>query len=94
MLTAKRPGQSTTPRLLTPHFPLTLAHEAPVCCYCRYSMATPSISDSDPFSDSIEHVLEHGPVAESVLVVGRDASLTLATDSLIVLGTHLALLLP
>lgn len=50
-------------------------------------MARPSLSDSNPFDDPIEHVADHGTLEESVLVVGRDASLTLATDSLIVLGT-------
>ena len=49
-------------------------------------MATPSISDSDPFRDPIEYNTEDEIAAESVLAVGRDASLTLATDSLIVLG--------
>ena len=55
-------------------------------------MDTPSISDSDPFSDPIGHVAEHEAGADSVLVVGRDASLTLATDSLIVLGIFFAFL--
>ena len=50
-------------------------------------MDAPSLSDSDPFSDPIEHAARDEAAADSVLVVGRDASLTLATDSLIVLGT-------
>jgi hypothetical protein len=50
-------------------------------------MDAPSLSDSDPFSDPIEHAVQNKAVGDSVLVVGRDASLTLATDSLIVLGT-------
>ena len=51
-------------------------------------MDAPSLSDSDPFSDPVEHAVQNEAVADSVLVVGRDASLTLATDSLIVLGTY------
>lgn len=50
-------------------------------------MAPPSISDSNPFSDPVEQVGGNDSLEDSVLVVGRDASLTLATDSLIVLGT-------
>lgn len=45
-------------------------------------MASVLSSDSDPFADPI---LEEGFV--ETLVVGRNASLTLGTDSLIVLGT-------
>ena len=53
-------------------------------------MDAPSLSDSDPFSDPIEHAAQHEAAADSVLVVGRDASLTIATDSLIVLGTSIS----
>lgn len=45
-------------------------------------MASVLSSDSDPFADPI---IEEGFV--ETLVVGRNASLTLGTDSLIVLGT-------
>ena len=43
-------------------------------------------SDNDPFEDpiSVEEQSDYGE--ESTLVVGRNASLTLGTDSLIVLG--------
>lgn len=51
-------------------------------------MASLSPSGSDPFIDPIEEVVEDEALEDSVLVVGRDASLTLATDSLIVLGSH------
>ena len=51
-------------------------------------MAPLSLSGSDPFIDPIEEVGGDGVLEDSVLVVGRDASLTLATDSLIVLGSH------
>ena len=49
-------------------------------------MAPPSIADSDPFKDPIAPLEENDLGGGSTLVVGRDASLTLATDSLIVLG--------
>ena len=51
-------------------------------------MAPSSLSGSDPFIDPIEDVARNEALEDSVLVVGRDASLTLATDSLIVLGSH------
>ena len=57
-------------------------------------MAPPSIADSDPFSDPILPVGEDDLVGDSTLVVGRDASLTLATDSLIVLGRPINLSIP
>lgn len=52
--------------------------------------------DNDPFADPITTVIQPNDAASDTLVVGRSASLTLGTDSLIVLGTHpttLALLL-
>ena len=42
--------------------------------------------DSDPFADPSIHETQHDQVEESTLTVGRNASLTLGTDSLIVLG--------
>ena len=60
----------------------------PLCCCFRCYMASLSPSGSDPFIDPIEEVVEDEALEDSVLVVGRDASLTLATDSLIVLGSH------
>lgn len=51
-------------------------------------MAPSSLSGSDPFIDPIEKVAGNEALEASVLVVGRDASLTLATDSLIVLGSR------
>ena len=50
-------------------------------------MAPSSLSGSDPFIDPIDEVAANEALEDSVLVVGRDASLTLATDSLIVLGS-------
>jgi len=49
-------------------------------------MAPSSIAESDPFKDPVVPAVEHDFVGDSTLLVGRDASLTLATDSLIVLG--------
>lgn len=51
-------------------------------------MAPSSVSGSDPFKDPVAQGAEGSPdsVGGSTLTVGRDASLTLATDSLIVLG--------
>jgi len=50
-------------------------------------MTTNSISESDPFADPGGLVEDSGNfVAESTLNVGRNASLTLGTDALIVLG--------
>lgn len=50
-------------------------------------MAPSSLAHSDPFVDPVQMV-EDDYVEGSTLPVGRDASLTLATDSLIVLGRH------
>ena len=49
-------------------------------------MAPPSIAGSDPFQDPVAPLEEGDAVDSSTLVVARDTSLTLATDSLIVLG--------
>ena len=51
-------------------------------------MAPLSLSGSDPFIDPIEQVVGDEALEDSVLAVGRDASLTLATDTLIVLGSR------
>ena len=45
-----------------------------------------SVVDSDPFVDPIQTPDDHDYAEASTLPVGRNASLTLATDSLIVLG--------
>lgn len=46
-----------------------------------------SVLPSDPFADPIQ-AAEHGSYLEaSTLAVGRSASMTLATDSLIILGS-------
>ncbi len=51
-------------------------------------MTSPSLSDSDPFASHSVLASSEGEYVEgATLPVGRDASLTLATDSLIVLGT-------
>lgn len=47
-----------------------------------------SVASSDPFSDSIHTSEDYEYAVGSTLHVGRDASLTLATDSLIVLGVQ------
>ena len=53
-------------------------------------MTTESNLDSDPFADP--HLDDqHHFVTDSTLNVGRNASLTLGTDSLIVLGMPLSM---
>ena len=49
-------------------------------------MAPMSLADSDPFVDPVNSVADHDYTEAWTLPVGRSASLTLATDSLIVLG--------
>ena len=49
-------------------------------------MAPTSIADSDPFVDSVTTASDRDYTEGWTLPVGRSASLTLATDSLIVLG--------
>lgn len=51
-------------------------------------MAPTSLADSDPFVDPINAASGHDYTEAWTLPVGRSASLTLATDSLIVLGMH------
>lgn len=41
---------------------------------------------ADPFQDPSATASQHDGVEDATLVVGRDASLTLGTDSLVVLG--------
>ena len=54
-------------------------------------MTTPSLSDSDPFASDSHLAPSEGDYVEgATLPVGRDASLTLATDALIVLGMDTA----
>jgi hypothetical protein len=48
----------------------------------------------DPRTNSEDNGDEQAPVVESTLVVGRNASLTLGTDSLIVLGEYSIRALP
>ncbi len=52
-------------------------------------MAPASVAESDPFADPSHMSQDHEYGEASTLPVGRNASLTLATDSLIVLGTLL-----
>ncbi len=40
----------------------------------------------DPFVDPVHHEQHQRPIEDSTLIAGRTASLTLGTDSLIVLG--------
>lgn len=50
---------------------------------------TPMAADNpfvDPVASSEEHGRNHSSAIDSTLAVGRNASLTLGTDSLIVLG--------
>lgn len=48
-----------------------------------------SLSDSDPFGDPISAAEDQDYIEGATLPVGRSASLTLATDSLIVLGVYM-----
>lgn len=54
------------------------------------TMTTNLSSSGDPFVDpqsaTEDHTSDHAFAADATLVVGRNASLTLGTDSLIVLG--------
>ena len=55
--------------------------------YLYAIMTSSSLSDSDPFASESNLASSDGEYVEgATLPVGRDASLTLATDSLIVLG--------
>ena len=49
-------------------------------------MSDPDLITADPFADPSVHSSQHDPAEDSTLEVGRNASLTLGTDSLIVLG--------
>ena len=51
-------------------------------------MAPTSLADSDPFVDPVNIANDHDYTDGWTLPVGRSASLTLATDSLIVLGVQ------
>ena len=53
-----------------------------------------SVADTDPFVDPIPASEDGTYVEGSTLAVGRSASLTLATDSLIVLGQSLSASIP
>ena len=52
-------------------------------------MSTGDAIISNPFADPSPHEDDHRFVQDSTLTVGRNASLTLGTDSLIVLGIGL-----
>ncbi len=62
------------------------------CCSYQCAMATPSTLPDNPFvdpsSEEEELAADHAFAANSTLPVGKNASLTLGTDSLIVLGEH------
>ena len=49
-------------------------------------MASTSLIESDPFVDPVNPTSDHDYTEGQTLPVGRSAYLTLATDSLIVLG--------
>ena len=53
-------------------------------------MASPALPGSDPFADPVHDEEENDSMDAWTLNVGRDASLTLATDSLIILGMSAA----
>ena len=58
-------------------------------------MISGNLTDSNPFADPSIHENQRDLAEESTLTVGRNASLTLGTDSLIVLGqSYSAYLLP
>ena len=52
-------------------------------------MTRPIADDSEnPFKDPVGGHSQSNDLADNTLVVGRDVSLTLGADSLVVLGTH------
>ena len=90
-LSKKSPGRVA--RGSSSSFPRTTTNTPPSTAHYDYTtylyaiMMTTSLSDSDPFaSNSNLSPSEEDYVEGATLPVGRDASLTLATDSLIVLG--------
>ena len=56
-------------------------------------MASPALPGSDPFADPVHNGHDNDSMDAWTLNVGRDASLTLATDSLIILGMSIAWML-
>lgn len=57
-------------------------------------MTRPSAEDSqNPFNDPVDSQSQgqSNVLADNTLVVGRDVSLTLGADSLVVLGNHISL---
>jgi hypothetical protein len=71
--------------------PLFSCDEDALANKAKAQMTTPSLPTDNPFVDPVasfeEHGREHSFAIDSTLPVGRNASLTLGTDSLIVLGT-------
>jgi hypothetical protein len=49
-------------------------------------MSSETSTIGDPFADPIAEVTRAEAVIEDTLIVGRNATLTLGTDSLIILG--------
>ena len=55
-------------------------------------MTRPIANDSEnPFKDPIDGHSQINGLADNTLIVGRDVSLTLGADSLVVLGTYFLL---
>ena len=82
------------PKYISPEIPQSRPSFSPAfvdhahSCHIKLPMAPESVTASDPFADLTHPVEDPGYAENSTLPVGRDASLTLATDSLIVLGRH------
>ena len=55
-------------------------------CLQHITMKVVSLANDDPFVDPVRPESAERPAEGSTLIAGRTASLTLATDSLIVLG--------
>ena len=58
----------------------------PPCHILYISMNAGDQIESDPFADPSVSGSQHDVAQDATLIVGRNASLTLGTDSLIVLG--------
>ena len=57
-----------------------------LCHISCISMSSGNQIESDPFADPSVSGSQHDLAQDATLIVGRNASLTLGTDSLIVLG--------
>lgn len=66
--------------------PPRVLHYAPQAARLAAVTMAATASDDDPFRDPLRELAALPPPSPDTLAVGRNASLTLGTDSLIVLG--------